>query len=61
MSMSKDPDELLTVDESAAEVKKHPQTIRTWAKTGQLQAYRIGRSVRIKRSDLTAAMVDYRQ
>ncbi len=44
-------DEYLTVDEVAATLRLVPQTIRNWIDAGTLPAVRIGRRVRIKRSD----------
>ena len=34
--------ELLTVSETAAWLKVHPNTVRRWAQRGLLRAYRIG-------------------
>jgi excisionase family DNA binding protein len=44
-------EELLTVAEVASILKLNQQTIRNWIDAGTLPAVRIGRSVRIKRSD----------
>jgi excisionase family DNA binding protein len=44
-------DELMTVAEIAAVLKLNQQTIRNWVDQGRLPAVRIGRRVRIKRSD----------
>jgi excisionase family DNA binding protein len=44
-------DELMTVAEIAAVLKLNQQTIRNWIDQGRLPAIRIGRRVRIKRSD----------
>ena len=44
-------DELLTVAEIAAVLKLNQQTIRNWIDQGRLPAVRIGRRVRIKRTD----------
>ena len=46
-----EPEELLTVAEIAATLKMNQQTIRNWIDSGFLPAIRIGRRVRIKRSD----------
>jgi excisionase family DNA binding protein len=45
------PDELLTVAEVAATLKLNQQTVRNWIDQGSLPALRVGRRVRIKRSD----------
>jgi excisionase family DNA binding protein len=51
--MSSDqPESLLTVAEVAEWLKLNQQTIRNWIDAGSLPAVRVGRSVRIKRSDL---------
>jgi excisionase family DNA binding protein len=45
------PDEFLTVAEVAATLKLNQQTVRNWIDQGSLPAFRVGRRVRIKRSD----------
>ena len=51
--MSSDqPESLLTVAEVAEWLKLNQQTIRNWIDAGSLPAVRVGRRVRIKRSDL---------
>ena len=42
----------LTVAEVAATLKLNQQTVRNWIDAGSLPAIRVGRRVRIKRSDL---------
>lgn len=49
-------EELLTVAEVAATLKMNQQTIRNWIDSGFLPAIRIGRRVRIKRSDFEALL-----
>ena len=44
-------EEFLTVAEVAELLKLNRQTIRNWIESGQLPAYRIGRRVRISRTD----------
>jgi excisionase family DNA binding protein len=47
-----DPDEeFLTVAEVAQTLKLNQQTVRNWIDQGSLPALRVGRRVRIKRSD----------
>ncbi|MHB8657102.1 MAG: helix-turn-helix domain-containing protein [Solirubrobacteraceae bacterium] len=41
----------LTVAEVAEKLKLNPQTVRNWIDQGSLPALRVGRRVRIKRSD----------
>ena len=45
------PDEFLTVAEVAETLKLNQQTVRNWVAQGSLPAVRLGRRVRIKRSD----------
>lgn len=48
-------DDLLTDAEAAAELRKHPRTIRRWCQAGRLPgAFKAGRSWRIPRSALPA-------
>jgi excisionase family DNA binding protein len=49
-------DELLTVEEIANELKLHPQTIRTWIRTGRLPAKKYGRVYRLRRTDVDAVL-----
>ena len=44
-------EEFLTVAEIAERLKLNQQTLRNWIEQGQLPAVRIGRRVRIRRSD----------
>ncbi len=45
------PDEFLTVAEVASTLKLNQQTVRNWIDQGSLPAFRVGRRVRIRRSD----------
>jgi excisionase family DNA binding protein len=45
-------EEPLTVEEVAAELRIHPETVRAWIRTGELDALDIGREYRIYRADL---------
>jgi excisionase family DNA binding protein len=49
-------EELLTVAEIAATLKMNQQSIRNWIDSGYLPAIRIGRRVRVKRSDFDALL-----
>ena len=51
---STDPDEYLTVAEVAGILKLNQQTVRNWIDRGELPALRVGRRVRILRSDFGA-------
>lgn len=42
----------LTIEQASALYDVHPATIRRWIASGRLPAYRVGRLVRIKRSDV---------
>jgi excisionase family DNA binding protein len=44
-------EEFLTVAEVAARLRLNDQTVRNWIDDGKLPAFRIGRRVRIARSD----------
>ena len=50
------PDEFMTVAEVAAILKLNQQTVRNWIDAGTLPAVRIGRRVRVKRSDFDRAV-----
>jgi excisionase family DNA binding protein len=56
MNMSPEPgnmeDSFLTVAEVAEMLKLNQQTVRNWIDQGSLPALRVGRRVRIRRSDL---------
>jgi excisionase family DNA binding protein len=46
-------DELLTIDEVAAELKLHPDTIRRYIREGKLKPTRVGgTAIRVRRSEL---------
>lgn len=45
------PDQFLTVAEVAEVLKLNQQTVRNWIDQGSLPAVRVGRRVRIRRSD----------
>jgi excisionase family DNA binding protein len=51
-------EEFLTVAEVAELLKLNQQTIRNWIDQGSLPALRVGRRVRIKRSDLDRMIED---
>ena len=44
-------DSFLTVNEVAQALRLNPQTVRNWIDQGSLPALRVGRRVRIRRSD----------
>ena len=48
----------LTVAEVAATLKLNQQTVRNWIDAGTLPALRVGRRVRIKRSDFERILED---
>jgi len=49
--MTERPPELLTVAEVAGVLKLNQQTVRNWIDEGRLPAIRVGRRVRVRRSD----------
>ena len=49
-------DQVLTVAEAAALLGIRPQSAYMWIKDGKLQAFRIGRTVRLKRGQVLAAL-----
>jgi excisionase family DNA binding protein len=51
-------DEYLTVKETAEHLKLNQQTVRNWIDQGRLPAVRIGRRVRIPRSDLERILTE---
>ena len=54
-----DPDETyLTVAEVAETLKLNQQTVRNWIDQGTLPALRVGRRVRIKRSDFERILAE---
>jgi excisionase family DNA binding protein len=51
-------EEFLTVAEVAELLKLNQQTVRNWIDQGSLPALRVGRRVRIRRSDLDRVLED---
>ncbi len=51
-------EDFLTVAEVAEMLKLNQQTIRNWIDQGSMPALRVGRRVRIKRSDLDRLLAD---
>lgn len=51
-------DSYLTVAEVAEKLKLNQQTVRNWIDQGSLPAVRVGRRVRIKRSDFERVLAD---
>jgi excisionase family DNA binding protein len=51
-------EEFLTVAEVAELLKLNQQTVRNWIDQGSLPAVRVGRRVRIRRSDLERVLQD---
>src|SRR5437016_11755897 len=51
-------DSFLTVAEVAEMLKLNQQTVRNWIDQGSLPALRVGRRVRIKRSDLDQVLTN---
>jgi excisionase family DNA binding protein len=49
-------EQLLTVEQIAAEFQLTPQTIRNWIKSGALPAIKVGHVYRVRREDLDTMM-----
>lgn len=43
---------LLTVEETAEKLKAHPETVRDWIRKRELSGVKLGRSWRVRESDL---------
>ena len=56
MNSAEPEDSFLTVAEVAGMLKLNQQTVRNWIEQGSLTAMRVGRRVRIKRSDFDRVM-----
>ena len=57
--MKRVPEELLTVDQVAAELQLHPDTIRRFIREGKIKAVKISTTVvRVKRSELDKFIED---
>jgi excisionase family DNA binding protein len=52
--------EFLTIREAAANFHVSTRTVRRWIEDGEIPAYRVGRIVRIARSDLEAFLARHR-
>jgi excisionase family DNA binding protein len=58
MNPNEPEDSFLTVAEVAGILKLNQQTVRNWIDQGSLPALRVGRRVRIKRSDFDRVLAD---
>ena len=58
MDQSDAPDTFLTVAEVAGILKLNQQTVRNWIDQGSLSALRVGRRVRIRRSDFERILAE---
>ena len=58
MIQNEPEEEYLTVAEVAGNLKLNQQTVRNWIDRGELPALRVGRRVRIKRSDYERYLSD---
>jgi excisionase family DNA binding protein len=50
-------DPWLTVPQVSTELKIHPATVRAWVKSGRLAAVRVGRTWRVRRSEVDRALL----
>jgi excisionase family DNA binding protein len=53
-------DEFLTVEEIAKQMKVKPFTVRDWIRKGELQAVKVGRTLRIRKEDFTEFLKKHR-
>jgi excisionase family DNA binding protein len=58
MNPNEPEDSFLTVAEVASILKLNQQTVRNWIDQGSLPALRVGRRVRIKRSDFDRVLAE---
>ena len=58
MNSAEPEDSFLTVAEVAGILKLNQQTVRNWIDQGSLPALRVGRRVRIKRSDFERVLAE---
>jgi excisionase family DNA binding protein len=49
-------DPWLTVQQVSEELKIHPATVRAWIRQGRLQAARVGKGFRVRRSEVDRAI-----
>ena len=49
-------DQVLTVPQAAALLGMRPQSVYEWVKAGKLQAFKMGRAVRLKRGQVLSAL-----
>jgi excisionase family DNA binding protein len=45
---------LLSINETAQKLRAHPETVRQWLREGQIAGVKLGRSWRVRESDLAA-------
>jgi putative molybdopterin biosynthesis protein len=53
-------DEFLTVEEIAKRMKVKPFTVRDWIRKGELPAYKVGRTLRVRTEDFTEFLKKHR-
>jgi excisionase family DNA binding protein len=51
---AKSMENLLTIEETAAKLKMHPETVRQWLRDGKLAGVKLSRDWRVRESDLAA-------
>tara|TARA_R110000868_G_scaffold330273_1_gene591215 strand:- start:4520 stop:4693 length:174 start_codon:yes stop_codon:yes gene_type:complete len=57
MSTPKDPLQLSTISQAADLLQVNPRTIRRLIDAGKLPSVRVGRAIRIRRSDLEQLLI----
>ena len=53
-------DEFLTVEEIAKQMKVKEFTVRDWIRKGELPAYKVGRTLRVRKSDFEEFLKKHR-
>jgi len=53
-------EEYLTIEEIAKRLKVKPFTVRDWIRKQELPAYKVGRTLRVKKSDFEEFMKKHR-
>ena len=58
---TKDPGDLLTIEEAAELLRLNPGTLRHWLTAGRLPSYRVGRHRLLRRADIDAFVESCRE
>jgi excisionase family DNA binding protein len=58
LEMTMDDIDLLTVEETATQLKVQAETVRDWLRAGKLKGVKAGRQWRVRRRDLEAFLIE---